>query len=307
MRILSFDVGVKNLCGCLLQTEDIGEGDGTGGKVNVEWWDIVNLLDTAVETCTCKRADSSDCTKPAKWAGHVDGSRVFYCGTHKKRHADLVRAPSVTAGTGRCVGVGCSSVAKFAIHTHEVKLMCTKHKNEALQIHRKGTALREVKPIRCKDQPVEITKLNLWHRLDALPCLLSTEIVLIENQPSLKNPVMKGIAETLFSYFLCRGIVDRERTGSTIQSVKYVSPSNKLKVVTDAQAQLKAVKGSEKYKLTKQLSVSKVTQLLVSDTAGTAMFLANRKKDDLADSLLQAVAYLKLTHGAVVDSVHVRT
>ena len=42
-------------------------------------------------------------------------------------------------------------------------------------------------------------------------------VVLIENQPVLRNPRMKTISETLFNYFLCRGIVDKERTKSTIK------------------------------------------------------------------------------------------
>ena len=51
--------------------------------------------------------------------------------------------------------------------------------------------------------------------------------VLIENQPTLKNPTMKTISTLLYSYFVMRGITDKQ---GTISNVRFICPSNKLKV-----------------------------------------------------------------------------
>jgi hypothetical protein len=53
---------------------------------------------------------------------------------------------------------------------------------------------------------------------------LDVEEVLIENQPSLKNPNMKTIATLLYSYFVFRGIIDKEKTKSKIENIKFISP-----------------------------------------------------------------------------------
>jgi hypothetical protein len=42
---------------------------------------------------------------------------------------------------------------------------------------------------------------------------------------------MKTIATLLYSYFVFRGIIDNKLTNSKIQNVKFISPSNKLKVM----------------------------------------------------------------------------
>ena len=56
---------------------------------------------------------------------------------------------------------------------------------------------------------MEDIKLNLINSLDKKQ-FQDIDYVLIENQPSLKNPKMKSIAETLYSWFLIRGIVDKK-------------------------------------------------------------------------------------------------
>jgi hypothetical protein len=63
--------------------------------------------------------------------------------------------------------------------------------------------------------------------------LLGANYVVIENQPSFKNPRMKSIAISLYDYYLIRGIIDKEITKSNIQQVKFMSPSNKLKIASD--------------------------------------------------------------------------
>ena len=75
---------------------------------------------------------------------------------------------------------------------------------------------------------------NIPRKLYEKPQLLDVDVVVIENQPSLKNPQMKSIQMILYSYFLILGKVigNGENSKSYIQSIDFCSASNKLKVYT---------------------------------------------------------------------------
>ncbi len=70
---------------------------------------------------------------------------------------------------------------------------------------------------------------NIPRKLDTIPSLLDNiQRVCIENQPTLKNPTMKTIQIILYSYFLIRGVTDKQE--NPIQLISFISATNKLKV-----------------------------------------------------------------------------
>lgn len=72
---------------------------------------------------------------------------------------------------------------------------------------------------------------NIPRKLHELPQLLNVDCVVIENQPSLKNPQMKSIQMILYSYFLILGKIIGNNTNSCyIENIEFCSASNKLKV-----------------------------------------------------------------------------
>ena len=73
---------------------------------------------------------------------------------------------------------------------------------------------------------------NIPRKLYEIPELLNVDIVVIENQPSLKNPQMKSIQMILYSYFLILGKVigNGNLSSSYIENIDFCSASNKLKV-----------------------------------------------------------------------------
>jgi len=112
--------------------------------------------------------------------------------------------------------------------------------------------------------------------------------VIIENQPAIKNPKMKSIASTLFDYFMIRGIIDKK---INLECVKFINPSNKLKlndpdIYAAIKQQLEQASPSQRYRLTKKLSIEYTTKLIQS-TSFEQYFQSNKKKDDLADCYLQ--------------------
>ena len=172
--------------------------------------------------------------------------------------------------------------------------LCSNHQKKIKKIFN----IKSVKTTNFNNIPIDDIKYNLWILLDKKPELLDVNYVIIENQPVLRNPRMKTISETLYNYFLCRGIIDKTRTNSIIEKVRYISPSNKLKV--DADNSLNVLRGknkTEKYKLTKSLAVQYTKQIVNNYPNYIDMFKEAKKKDDLADCLLQGLYYIYYLHG----------
>jgi hypothetical protein len=64
----------------------------------------------------------------------------------------------------------------------------------------------------------------MFSKLDAIKGLTTANKVLIENQPTLKNPAMKTVSCFLFAYFSMKFSNQPDR------QINFISPSNKLKV-----------------------------------------------------------------------------
>ena len=146
------------------------------------------------------------------------------------------------------------------------------------------------------------TRLKLINILENKNHLLNADVVVIENQPSFKNPRMKSISALLYDYYTIRGIIDKERTNSNIKRVKFMSPSNKIKLASDGETQqIVKLKSSEKasdeskaYKLTKSLAVKYTQDLLKHLPEWLKHFNSYKKKDDLADAFLQGAYYFEM-------------
>ena len=71
---------------------------------------------------------------------------------------------------------------------------------------------------------------NIPIKLQEIPQLLDVDHVVIENQPSLKNPQMKSIQMILYSYFIILGKAVNMGEFKNITNIDFCSASNKLKV-----------------------------------------------------------------------------
>ena len=123
--------------------------------------------------------------------------------------------------------------------------------------------------------------LTLIKELDSLPHILDSDVILIEKQPSF-NPKMRIIGGCLYTYFTLRIAHEQNRKVKII----FYSAKHKLKNVNVAQ-----VTGKSKYYRNKKLAVEE-TKFLLKDTEWLTYFMSNKKKDDLADSLLQGLSYI---------------
>jgi hypothetical protein len=175
---------------------------------------------------------------------------------------------------------------------------CEKHYEKKGVSFVKKVNAKKVSVITCKTQPIQVLSEKLFTTLDTnFKDFLDVSEVLIENQPSLMNSHMKTVAVFLYSYFVMRGIIEKTKTGSKIESVRFVSPSNKLKVNSkNSDELLKKEKENNKkntknvYKLTKSLGV-KYCQAIICEKDNETLNKV-KKKDDMADSFLQGFQYL---------------
>lgn len=113
------------------------------------------------------------------------------------------------------------------------------------------------------------------------------DIILIENQPVQKNPVMKSIQMILYTYFQ----IQIYQSGKACE-VKLIAASNKLKlkhIPIDYQN-----KSKSDYKNNKLKAIACAHNYLKSQEASwKSFFEACKKKDDLSDSMLCIVHYLE--------------
>ena len=116
------------------------------------------------------------------------------------------------------------------------------------------------------------TQLNKQEDFDGV------DMVVLENQPVYMNPKMKSVQMMLFTYFVMNGY-----------DVKMFSPRDKLSIYTGPEVECTL---KSKYSRRKYLGIQYCSYILQNSTL-SEFFALHKKKDDLADSLLQGLLYLK--------------
>lgn len=140
--------------------------------------------------------------------------------------------------------------------------------------------------------------LRLFSALDDLVTELKEpiDIVLLENQPSRLNGAMKSIQMMIYSYFQLRrhweGLCD---------SVHMISASQKLLGHTHTIPEPDQKKSLVGYKLNKWRGIQYASKYIEGCDKLCAYFNSNKKKDDLADAMLQGLSWAR-KHGYMVEA-----
>lgn len=121
------------------------------------------------------------------------------------------------------------------------------------------------------------------------------DVVLIENQPVLKNPIMKTLQIIIFTFFHMK-----KRQHQLPHSIDFVSANSKNKAYKLlpqdkgeelCNASIEKAKTDKGYKYNKVLAVHVCHEILSRSSIAPdiiEMFQKHKKKDDLADCFLQA-------------------
>lgn len=170
----------------------------------------------------------------------------------------------------------CTMCKKKAGFTDGNIVVCTKHKSSGFKKIPSASQL-----------DVSTLCISLIKNLDTKPHFLECELVLVENQPSLKNPKMKSVASCIFNYFLIRGKIDKK----SVEEVCYISASNKLKLAKEMKLSIEECKS--KYQANKKLAKLCCEEYIKSFPLYLEKYANHKKQDDLADCFLQGFYYIK--------------
>lgn len=117
------------------------------------------------------------------------------------------------------------------------------------------------------------------------------DVVVIENQPCMKNPVMKSIQMLIYTFFMIKAY----QQGSSNMQVKLVSASNKLKV--HHKCDVSQIDTKDKYKKNKLMAIAYTQHYLqlseAHNKAWCDKFNVQKKKDDLSDAYLSVIHHIE--------------
>ena len=269
MKYLSWDVGIRNLAYCLMEKDNSGD-------IKILGWDVIDLIGEIpeiIQKCEGTIKKGNPCTRNAKWKTEVG----VYCNSHTPKDIESISLtpPKV-----------CSQ-------------MVGKNKEKACQ--RKVFYQSNDKDYYCKVHGKKIVGLNIIknvlsnfelcqmiiQKIEAIPELMDVDEVVIENQPTLKNPRMKTIQVMLFSQFVMRNQNNR------IKNVSYISATNKLKEAYQ-KVDLSNIKMPVNKKAQrKKLGIIYTKELLQNQPEQLNILNNHNKKDDLCDSYLQGLYYIE--------------
>ena len=279
VRLLSYDVGIKNLAYCIV---DISSDD----VLEMIEWNVLNL-------CTETNKDFRICTEKLKQGKACDGKTcgkpAKYCKEDGETNC-LKHASKSTKYQLPSKDHSASSLKKLKIG--ELRELCTKeklplhpdnHKKEdilASLLKHFGEKEWEIIAVPKKQNASKTDLITLGRslhaQLSANPIMQTVTHVIIENQISPIANRMKTIQGMIAQHYISLGI----------SSIEFVSSGNKLKNL------VKQSSATSGYKQNKQDGIFYCEKYLKDnrlDTKWIDIFKNSPKKDDLSDCFLQAL------------------
>ena len=253
MKILSFDVGIKNLAYCLLEVKH--------GVIQINDWKIINLCSENKNCCMCNISD-----KPAKY--FKDNN--FYCKYHAKKEKfkiptdkdnfNIIKKFSLTKLKEKCI--------EYEIYYNELK------KEEILdkiKTYQNLNFFEIQNDEKAKDFNIVKLGISLKNNLDKINFSLENiNYILIENQISPIANRMKTLQGMITQYFIM----------NNFYNIEFISSQNKLKYFLNEK--------NTTYNQRKKIAIETCKNLLIKNNLNNIEFFNNfNKKDDLADCFLQ--------------------
>ena len=309
-KILSWDVGIKNLAFCLLE---INKDEG---NFKILQWNVINL---AGDQLVCQHRKG--CEKYATFQVQLNNAtKAYFCSAHsgspdlcknidvrlastsnkcsvcEKNSGSLVNIYNTVLCKRDlhnklkkngyiCAHAKCTNIVVQCIDLSQDRAIgwCDEHMDDcAFYIKKKTKKLKN----NCNKIPLSKLCCSMYKHLDEHPEFLQVTGIFIENQPTFINPTMKTISALLYGYFMLHGIHEKHKTNSKIEHVTLCSPSKKLKICPSDET-LKNTEKTKIYKMTKKMGVTYTKALLTDDPMRLKEMLAHKKKDDMCDAFLQ--------------------
>jgi len=266
MKILSIDVGIKNLALCLFC-----KSPDTGEEFIVKKWDVVNLSEKEVFKCCFQL-----CNSQVKYKK----DETYYCLKHsKKQTLQIPKLEQTPAFINKQKIQSLYEIAtkyniKYEPKAKKVELV--KLINEYIQ----KTYFSKIDSIKASDVDLFSIGVNIKNKLnDLFKDEANIDYVIIENQIGPLAIRMKTIQGMIVQYFVMSNL--------NVKNIEFISASNKLKDCD--------VKDKEKYSDRKKLGITRCQDILTNDVRFNEhinYFNGHKKKDDLSDAFLQGLWFI---------------
>lgn len=263
-RILAFDIGIKNLAWCCLEKE--------GDNLRILGWDNYNLLsdESNISNSTSKQV-CSNCSAKAKYS--------YGSSLRCARHCTF--APPLRDCSGNLLKkIPVMSEIKAILEAKGINSLPNKKAALEEELSKHFSLPIQVKKV-SKAPDVGLSEIH-----DGIRKLVSQQkdlwntssLILLENQPVLKNPTMKSVQMMLFATLRC----------------ELKQPPILIKLVHAGKKVKGAKKGDEGYKDRKSASEARVEEFFKNPNAKETQKWQNLwskagKKSDLADALSMCI------------------
>ena len=199
----------------------------------------------------------------------------------------------------------------FDIGVKNLALCILNHDNNLIEIidWRVITLVEKKKDINGLNSISEILFYELDNIMGSLEELKYDKIdyVLIENQPSNLNGIMKSIQLLIFSYFSLLKHWDKLNMNVLLinASLKLQYHTFKPEPLKIDNTKTKKQQKSDKYRKNKNDGIEITKYYIKNNENLNTYFTKHKKKDDLADTLLQTVSYIKKNNNLIIEEVSV--
>ena len=277
MRIISIDVGIKNLAYCLFSLHE-------DKLYEIENWGVVDLSQkTEIQRkCNCFNEkkptkkipcpSKEKCNFQAKWKRE----NTYYCVKHAKQSPFLI--PTNEFKTSYINKQNISSLKKIMdkleIKYDNLNLKKVDMISLLLNVIREK-CLEPIEEVNASKMDLVTIGMNMKIKFNDIFSQIKIDKIIIENQISPIANRMKTIQGMISQYFIMVSEHEIE--------IDFINSTNKLK--------LGEFKSNTDYKERKQQSVSLVKEMIKDKWID--FFHTHSKKDDLADCFLQGIWYIK--------------
>lgn len=307
IRLASFDIGIRNMAYCVFSFNE--------SALSVLDWGVIDMLSdpipASVPLCQVamdgkSKSAQASATAPTRLCGkqakfHSPDKSLCFCAMHASKHRSWIlpqKEYSLTHLRKQKVDA-IHAIYQTLFLSEPVERIRQKTKGILMdEIHQwyEKTCFRPIAREKPKKTANDTDLIRLGRTMrdtfDGIDAFREVTHVIIENQISPIATRMKTIQGMLTQYFLMR-----ETSVAAPIHVEYVSSANKLKgLVTTTAAEVSATPKTQrdKYKEHKADGI-RICSAMVRENfpASSDILSKSSKKDDLADSFLQGIWFLR--------------